>query len=63
MNKNEWRKISVQFRTLSSQMLKVESDSDIGFISGFVDYIDSTEALSTYIKSCHTKEYDITADM
>ena len=51
MNKNEWRKISVQFRTLSSQMLKVESDSDIGFISGFVDYIDSTEALSTYIKS------------
>lgn len=63
MNKNEWRKISVQFRTLSSQMLKVESDSDIGFISGFVDYIDSTEALSAYIKSCHTKEYDIAADM
>lgn len=63
MNKTEWRKISVQFRTLSSQMLKVESDSDIGFISAFVDYIDSTEALSTYIKFCHTKEYDIAADM
>lgn len=63
MTKNEWRKISVQFRTMSSQMLKIESDSDLGFVIAFVDFIDSTEPLFTYIQCCHKKEYDIVADM
>jgi hypothetical protein len=44
-------------------MLKVENDTEVGYINMFVDYIDSTPVTSKYIAACHTKEYDIVADM
>ncbi len=44
-------------------MLKISSDSEVGYIKAFVEYIDSAPIISTYLTNCHTKEYDIAADM
>lgn len=58
MNKKELRIISLQFRTLSSQMLKVDSEEEIGYIQAFFDFINSTPILHEYISSCHSNDYD-----
>lgn len=63
MIKKELRKISIQYRTLSSQMLKIDNDSEIGHIKAFVDFINSTPIIADYINKCHAKDYDIAADM
>ena len=58
MIKKELRKISLEFRTLSSQMLKIDSQEEIGFIKAFYDFITETPFIYDYIVSCHTVEYD-----
>ena len=58
MTKKELRIISLQFRTLSSQMLKVDSEEEIVYIQTFFDFISITPFLYDYISSCHTKDYD-----
>jgi len=63
MSKQELKKISIQFRTLASQMLKIDNDSEIGYIDTFVVFINSTSIISEFIESCHSKEYDIDFDM
>ena len=39
MTKKALRKISLQYRTLSSQMLKIDSQEEIGCIQAFYDFI------------------------
>ena len=58
MTKKELRKISLQFRTLSSQMLKVNSQEEIIYIRAFYNYITETPFIYEYILSCHHNDYD-----
>ena len=58
MTKKELRKISLQFRTLSSQMLKVNSQEEITFLQAFYNFITDTPFIHDYILSCHHNEYD-----
>lgn len=58
MNKRDLRKISLEYRTLSSQMLKIDSQEEVVCIQAFYDYITKTELIHNYILSCHTKDYD-----
>ena len=58
MRKSELKKISLKYRTLSSQMLKVDSQEEINYIKMYYDFINNTEILSTYIKNCHKRDYD-----
>ena len=58
MTKKELRKLSLQFRTLSSQMLKIEEQEGINYIKMFYDFISSTPFFSEYIAECHTADYD-----
>lgn len=58
MTKKELRKISLQFRTLSSQMLKIDSEEEIVFIQAFYDFISETPVVHDYIVSCHSEDID-----
>lgn len=58
MTKKELRKLSLQFRTLSSQMLKIEEQEGINNVKMFYDFISSTPFFAEYISECHTKDYD-----
>ncbi|BCJ93602.1 hypothetical protein acsn021_11710 [Anaerocolumna cellulosilytica] len=58
MNKKELRKISLQYRTLASQMLKVDSQEEINLIKMFFDFITDTAFIYDYIKECNHVTYD-----
>lgn len=58
MTRKELRKISLNYRTLSSQMLKIDSQEEIYCVQMFFDFITNTPVLFDYISSCHTKDYD-----
>ena len=58
MTKKELRKISLQYRTLSSQMLKIDSQEEINCIKIFFDYITNTSFIMEYIFECHKEDYD-----
>lgn len=58
MTKKELRKISLQYRTLSSQMLKIESQEEVNYIKIFFDYITNTSYIMEYISECHKEVYD-----
>lgn len=58
MTKKELRIISLQFRTLSSQMLKIDSQEEIGHIQAFFDFITKTKLIYDYISSCHSEDYN-----
>ena len=58
MTKKELRIISLQFRTLSSQMLKIDSQEEIGHIQTFFDFITKTNLIYDYISSCHSEDYN-----
>lgn len=58
MTKKELRKISLQYRTLSSQMLKINSQEEINFIQAYYNFISNTSIISDYIQKCNTKHYD-----
>lgn len=58
MNKKELRKISLQYRTLSSQMLKIDAQEEINYIQMFYDYITNTPLIFDYIQSCSKTTYN-----
>ncbi len=58
MTRKELRKISLQYRTLSSQMLKIDSQEEINCIKIFFDYITNTSFIMEYISGCHKEDYD-----
>ena len=58
MTKKELRKISLRYRTLSSQMLKIDSQEEINCIQMYYNYITDTPVIFNYIKSCHSTDYD-----
>ena len=58
MNKRELRKISLEYRTLSSQMLKIDTQEEVVCIRAFYDYITKTNLLYEYIQACHKNVYD-----
>lgn len=58
MRKSELRKISLKYRTLSSQMLKIDSQEELNYIKMFYDFINNTALISDYISSCHRQDYD-----
>lgn len=58
MTKKELRKISLQYRTLSSQMLKIDSQEEVNYIQMFYDYITTTPVISDYIQKCSTTTYN-----
>lgn len=58
MTKNELRIISLKYRTLSAQMLKIDNEDEVRYIKMFIDFIDNTNILSTYVVNCHKTEYD-----
>ena len=56
MTKKELRKISLQYRTLSSQMLKIDSQEEINCIKIFFDYITEV-ALTRKFTDVDTEEF------
>ena len=58
MNRKEIQKISLQYRTLSSQMLKMNSQEEIYCIQQYFDFITRTEFIISYINECNKQEYD-----
>ena len=58
MKKRELKKISLKYRTLSSQMLKVDSQEEINYIRMYYEFINNTEIIAKYIKGCHKQNYD-----
>lgn len=58
MNRKEIQKISLQYRTLSSQMLKMNSQEEMYCIQQFFDFISEAEIIRNYINECKTQEYD-----
>lgn len=57
MTKKELRKISLQYRTLSSQMLKIDSQEEINCVKIFFDYITNIPFIMAYISDCHKEDY------
>lgn len=58
MTKKELQKISLQYRTLASQMLKINSQEEMYCIQQFFDFVNETSFLMSYIEECITEEYD-----
>lgn len=58
MTKKELRKISLQYRTLSSQMLKINTQEEISFIQAYYNFISDTPIIFDYIQKCSTTKYD-----
>lgn len=58
MNRKEMQKISLQYRALSSQMLKMNSQEEMYCIQQYFDFITGTEFIFSYIKECNKQEYD-----
>lgn len=58
MTKKEMQKISLQYRTLSSQLLKMNSQEEIYCIQQYFDFITGTEFIMDYISKCRIQEYD-----
>ena len=58
MNRKELQKISLKYRTLSGQLLKVNAQSEIYCIQQFYDFITNTPLLICYINKCRINEYD-----
>lgn len=58
MTKKELRKISLQYRTSSSQMLRIDSQEELSYIKMFFDYITNTPFIFDYISACHKEDYN-----
>ena len=52
MTRKELQKISLQYRTLASQMLKINSQEEMYCIQQFYDFINETSFLMSYIDEC-----------
>lgn len=58
MNRKELQKISLQYRTLSSQMLKMNSQEEMYCIQQYFDFVTGTKFIMDYINVCITQEYN-----
>ena len=58
VTKKELKKISLQYRTLASQMLKMNSQDEIYCMKQFYDFITETPYLLEYVQSCKGEELD-----
>lgn len=58
MTRKEIQKISLQYRTLSSQMLKMNCQEEMYCIQQYFDFITNTPLIIDYINECKTQEYD-----
>ena len=58
MTRKELQKISLQYRTFASQMLKINSQEEIYCIQQFFDFIKDTPFLMSYISECVAEDYD-----
>ena len=58
MTKKEMQKISLQYRTLSSQMLKMNSQEEMYCIQQYFDFITVIPFIMNYIDKCKIYEYD-----
>lgn len=58
MNRKEVQKISLKYRTLSAQLLKVNSQSEMYCIKQFFDFVTNTSFLISYVNSCRSIDYD-----
>ncbi len=58
MIRKEIQKISLRYRTLSSQMLKINSQEEVYCIRQYFDFITETPFLMEYINKCKTQDYD-----
>lgn len=59
MTKKELKKISLQYRTLSSQMLKIDTEDEKVHIQAFYEFISKTPFIHNYIEECHQQNYDL----
>ena len=58
VNRKELQKISLKYRTLSGQLLKVNAQSEIYCIQQFYNFVKNTPLLISYINECRITEYD-----
>ena len=58
MTRKELKKISLQYRTLAAQMLKVNSQDEMYCIQQFYDFITQTPYIYDYIISCRGNNID-----
>ena len=59
MNKKELRKTSLEYRTLASQLLKINSVEEINFMAMFYNFISENILIRGYIDSCCNRKYDL----
>lgn len=58
MTRKEMQKISLQYRTLSSQMLKMNCQEEMYCIQQYFDFVTNMPFIIGYINKCNTKKYD-----
>lgn len=59
ISKQELQKISLQFRTLSSRLLRTDSLSAIDNLKRLINYIDTVPLINKFIKDNHVCDFDI----
>ena len=58
MTKKQLKAISIEYRNIASQMLKIDSQEEINYIEMYFNFITKTPFLYEYISSCHSQDYD-----
>ena len=58
MTRKEMQKISLQYRTLSSQMLKMNCQEEMYCIQQYFDFVTNMPFIMNYINKCETQKYD-----
>lgn len=58
MTRKEMQKISLQYRTLSSQMLKMNCQEEMYCIQQYFDFITNISLIMDYINECKIQKYD-----
>lgn len=60
MNRTEFKKISYGFNSISNRLLQAEYNDYQGILKKFLNYIDTTELIKSYIDSCgeYNAEYE-----
>ncbi len=59
LNRKELKKISHDFNSISSRMMRVAFDEYNMVLKKFIDYIDNNEIIKNYINLGYTPEFDV----
>lgn len=62
MNRIELKKVSNKYNSNCNRLLRSDPDDYIGNLKRFIAYLDSTEIISEYIKSCGESELDMKSE-